>query len=214
MSDSGKNYGLKFHFKFSLLDFWSWCLFQAAGSVHILRVCVYTCVFGCCGGLSRTSICHGTIARSSKRSAAVMCVEGALLLLADVVFGHVPIPVQTMGCWGTAGGLPDCLSQFPPPPPHPYTTCTAAHKFTAVQLSCLTGSEVKKAWMLEHPVTLPIWGEHTHTNSTQAKHRLQQTMEQMLTTIHFSHFKALTHQADHRSMVNVGPSVSIRRPSL
>lgn len=88
--------------------------------------CVCPCVFGCCRGLSQTSICHRTIAHSSKRSAALMWREGAPLLLPllllDIVFGPVPSR-HRLHCWGTAGGLSVCLpvctliQRFNLPPP-------------------------------------------------------------------------------------------------
>lgn len=166
---------------FSTLSFW-W-LSQAAGSFQILPACVFTCVFGCCGGLSGTSICHGTIAHSSKRSAALMRVEGALLLLVDVVFGHIPIPAQTTlqrhSWW--AADLSVCLAEPPPPKaPSPlihHTTCSwQPHRRTA-QLSCRKWG--KKAWMLEHPVTSTCYHRflsednahiHSHTHPKECMH--------------------------------------------
>lgn len=156
--------------------FSSFCHTSSQAGVCFKLLPVYTycilcvCVFGCCRNLSRTSICHGTIALNSKRSAAVMWVEGALLLLlVDVVFGHVPIPAQTRllrHSWWAA-----CLSVRPLCPPHRHPdlqpphhhhhpssiTPPVAHKLTTVPLSCLTGSEVKwlECWSIlwrQHPI--------------------------------------------------------------
>lgn len=147
----------------------------------------------------------GTIARSSKRSAAVMWVEGALLLPADVVFGHGPIPAQTTllrhSWW--AGGLSVCLSEPPPPtlhpnprppaaPPHPshhlQLTLTGRH---AAQLSYRKWGKkkIKNCWSIlwrHHAIiasSLRTIRTHTHTKECmQAKRGLQHTKGMTPTT--------------------------------
>lgn len=122
------------HFQiFSVCCFFSLCSFQAALGVHVSPCALRSEAY--LGPPSAT----GTIARSSKRSAAVMWVEGAPLAAGWCCFW--PRPHSSADCTAQAqlvGCRSVCLSVCPNPPTHPRPPAAPPHPSHHLQLA-LTG---------------------------------------------------------------------------